>query len=114
LATREGRGVSIARLKQIARAIPELVESTSYGTLAFKFKKQLVARVREDGDDLVIAMDFVNRDLLMRAKPRIFHLKDHYLEHPYVLVRLSEVTPAALKEQLIDARERVRRKLKVR
>ena len=103
------RGVSIAQLKQIAASIPGLDASTSYGTLAFKVKKKLVARVREDGDTLVIAMDFVNRDLLMKAKPKVFHLKEHYLNYPYVLIALDQITPASLKEHLIDACARVRK-----
>ena len=101
--------MTIARLKQIAATIPELDASTSYGTLAFKTKKKLVARVREDGDTLVIAMDFVNRDLLMKAQPRIFHLKEHYLDYSYVLVHLDQITPKAMKEHLVDACARVRR-----
>lgn len=109
--TREAAGASVAQLKQIAAAIPGLDETTSYGTLAFKYKKKLVARVREDCDDLVVAMDFVNRDLLMSAKPKVFRLKQHYLDYPYVLVRLSAITPAALAEQLRDACERVKRGL---
>lgn len=108
---REAKGVTIARLKQIAATIPDLDASTSYGTLAFKTKKKLVARVREDGDTLVIAMDFVNRDLLMKAQPRIFHLKEHYLDFPYVLIHLDQITPASLKEHLVDARARVQRAL---
>ena len=111
MAKQERPGVTIARLKQIAGAIEGLDETTSYGTLAFKVKKKLVARMREDGDTLVIAMGFVNRDLLMKAEPKVFHLKEHYLDYPYVLIHLDQITPTSLNEYLIDACARVRRAL---
>ena len=111
MAKQERPGVTIARLKQIAGAIEGLDETTSYGTLAFKVKKKLVARVREDGDTLVIAMDFVNRDLLMKAEPKVFHLKEHYLDYPYVLIHLDQITPTSLNDHLIDACARVQRPL---
>lgn len=83
--------------------MPGVTESTSYGTPALKVDGKLLVRLKEDGETLVLRMDFVNRDLLLRAEPDLFFLTDHYLNYPSILLRLPRVTPARLAELLEDA-----------
>jgi hypothetical protein len=96
-------GVSFAEVSKMGRALPGVVESTSYGTPALKVDGKLLVRLKEDGETLVLRMDFVNRDLLLRAEPDLFFLTDHYLNYPSILLRLTKVTSKRLAELLEDA-----------
>jgi hypothetical protein len=97
------RGVSFAEVSKLGRALPGVIESTSYGTPALKVDGKLLVRLKEDGETLVLRMDFVNRDLLLRAEPDLFFLTDHYLNYPTILLRLTRVTRPRLKELLEDS-----------
>jgi hypothetical protein len=97
------RGVSFPEVSELAKALPGIIESTSYGTPALKIDGKLLARLKEDGETLVLRMDFVNRDLLLRAEPDLFFLTDHYLNYPSILLRLKEVTRKRMAELLEDA-----------
>jgi hypothetical protein len=88
---------------ELARALPEVEESTSYGTPALKVRGKLFARLREDGETLVLRTDYLERDHLLRLEPKIFHLTDHYQNYPWVLVRLPRIGRARLAELLADA-----------
>lgn len=103
------RGVSFSEVSKLGRALPGVTESTSYGTPALKVEGKLLARLKEDGETLVLRMDFVNRDLLLRAEPDLFFLTDHYLNYPSILLRLKVVTKKRMAELLEDAWRLVRR-----
>lgn len=96
-------GVSFTEVSKLGRVLSGVTESTSYGTPALKVDGKLLARLKEDGETLVLRMDFVNRDLLLRAEPELFFLTDHYLNYPAILLRLTRVTPARVAELLEDA-----------
>ncbi|HMG71345.1 MAG TPA: MmcQ/YjbR family DNA-binding protein [Gemmatimonadaceae bacterium] len=100
---RSSPGVTFADVSRLGRALPGVVESTSYGTPALKVDGKLLVRLKEDGETLVLRMDFVNRDLLLRAEPDLFFLTDHYLNYPSILLRLTRVTKPRLAELLEDA-----------
>jgi len=95
---RAGRGVTWPALRRCFLALPGVVESTSYGTPAFKVGSKLLARLREDGENLVVRASFDAREALIAAAPEIFHVTDHYLGYPWVLVRLARVQAAALSQ----------------
>jgi hypothetical protein len=84
-------------------AFPGVVEGTSYGTLAFRVSKKLFVRFHQDGSTLVVRCDPDHRDALLKAKPNAFYVTDHYVEHPWVLVRMFVVEPADLSEVLEQA-----------
>ena len=96
-------GVTFAAVRQLALALPGVEEGTSYGTPAFKVRGKLLARLREDGETLVLRVGFDLRDLLMNADPETFFVTDHYLGYPYVLVRLPRVARTRLRDVLEDA-----------
>jgi hypothetical protein len=87
----------------MALALPEAEEGMSYGTPAFKVRGKLFARLKEDGETLVVKVGFDAREVLMQADPETFFLTDHYRGYPYVLVRLAAVEPDALREVLDEA-----------
>jgi hypothetical protein len=85
---------------KIARALGDVEESTSYGTPAIKLRGKLVARLKEDGDSLVVGTTFEERAEMMEAEPETYYITDHYRNAPWVLVRLSKVHPHALRDLL--------------
>jgi hypothetical protein len=87
-------------VRKIALALEGVEEGTSYGTPAFKVRGKLVARLREDGETLVVGMDFEQRDELLAADPDTYYLTDHYRNYPWILVRLPRVHPDALRDLL--------------
>ena len=89
-----------ALVRELALALPGVVEGTSYGTAAFRVRKKLFARMGKGGEWLVLKTDFDEREILMEAAPGTYFITDHYLNHPMLLVRLSAVETAELEEIL--------------
>ena len=90
-------------VRQLARALPGVEEGVSYGTPALRVRGKLIARLREDGESLVVKIDFEEREVLMEADQQTFYITEHYRNYPAMLVRLSNVDVAALRELLEDA-----------
>jgi hypothetical protein len=90
-------------VRRAGASLPEIEESTSYGTPALKVRGKLVARLREDGETLVLRADLDSRDAMLRAQPKLFFITDHYRDYPAVLLRLTVVQPAHLKSLLEDS-----------
>jgi hypothetical protein len=85
--------VTFDEVRRIALAWPEVEEGTSYGTPALKVRKELLARLKEDNDSLVmLGVPQDERDMLVESRPTIFYFTDHYRDYPTVLVRLSKAT----------------------
>jgi len=78
---RVARGLSWAAVRRCFLPLPGVVESTSYRRPALKVAGKLLARLRAN---------FEEREMLMVAAPEFFHVTDHYVRHPWVLVRLAE------------------------
>ena len=97
------KGASFADVSKIGCRLPGVAESTSYGTPALKVAGKLFARLREDGETLVLRCDFVSRDFMLRAEPELFYLTDHYRDYPWILLKLPEVTTSRLTELLEDS-----------
>ena len=95
--------VTFDTLRQIALTLPGAEESTSYRTPAFKVKGKLFARLHQDGESLVVGVDFNARAEMMEAEPEKFSITDHYLNYPWMLVRLSKVRPDELHDLLIGS-----------
>ena len=95
--------VTFEAVRQLALALPEVEEGTTYGTPAFRVRGKFLARLREDGESVVLKVGFEVRDFLMEANPKVFFNTDHYRGYPSVLVRLATVDPDELREALEDA-----------
>ena len=87
---------------ELARRLPEVEEGTCYGTPALRVKGRFLARLRADGETLVVKINIFERQYLMDADPEVFFITDHYRDYPSVLVRLPLVQPAQLAERLED------------
>ena len=95
--------ITFDTVRQIAQTLPGAEESTSYGTPAFKVKGKLFARQHQDGESLVVGVDFEEREEMMNAAPEKFYITDHYLNYPWMLVRMSQVRRDELRDLLIGS-----------
>jgi hypothetical protein len=96
MAKRKSPGVTYDQVKAVALALPEVAESTSYGTPALKVRGKLMLRLREDHETLVIRTSWENRERLMTIEPEVYFLTDHYRAYPWVLARLSSLAASVL------------------
>ena len=88
-------------IRKLALSWPEVEDGTSYGTLALKVRKKLLARLKEDGDSLVVpGVPPDERDMLMESRPAVFYFTDHYKDYPIVLIRLSKAKRAMVEPLL--------------
>ncbi|KWV48715.1 hypothetical protein AS156_16960 [Bradyrhizobium macuxiense] len=78
-------------VRHIALAWPEVEDGSSYGAPALKVRKKMLARLKEDGDSLVMpGVPPDERDMLVESQPKVFYFTDHYRDYPTVLIRLSK------------------------
>ena len=107
--------VTFETVRKMALALDHTEEGTSYGTPAFKVRGALFARLRPDLDALVVHMPIDDRQELIAADPETYFITDHYLNYPWILVRLSRVDPDAMQDLLKMAwRLAAARKVKAR
>jgi hypothetical protein len=106
--------VTFEQVRAIALSLENVQEGTSYGTPAFKAAGKLLARLREDGDSLVVGTTFEERAEMIAAAPETYYITDHYLNYPWVLVRLSRVHADALRDLLSRARRLATRRPAIR
>ena len=95
--------ITFETVSKLALALPEVEASTSYRTPAFKVRGKLFARLREEGDVLVVRSDFDARERLNRSEPETYFHTPHYEKHPWVLVSLTRVDRTAMRELLETA-----------
>lgn len=87
-------------VRRIALALPEVEESTWFGTPSFKVRTKSFARLREDGENLVLMCNLFERQFLLDDFPEVFHITDHYRDYPAVLVRLAAIGGEQLAERV--------------
>ena len=81
------------RLRELAKELPGVVDSTSYGTAAIKVGKKLMARLKEDGASVVFILESVDEQIgLCDANPELYFITDHYRDYALVLARLAKLT----------------------
>ena len=90
-------------LRALAMALPGVTEGTLYGTLAFLVGGKSFARLREDGESLVVRVGPIDKEFLLAAEPDFFYTTDHYNGYPSILVRLAKVPKPILRERLIES-----------
>jgi hypothetical protein len=89
--------------KRIGLELPEVEESTWFNTPALKVRGKSFCRLKEDGEDIVLMVDMLEREALMQSEPEMFHITPHYQDYPAMLVRLATVDPELLREQMVEA-----------
>ena len=101
------RGNSFKTVEAIGRTLPGVEIATAYGQPALKVRGKLIACMAAnkaaEPNTLAVKMEFPDRDALIEDDPDTYYLKDHYLNYPCVLVRLSRVRPDALRDLVTGA-----------
>jgi hypothetical protein len=92
--------MNLDEVRRMALAFPGAEESTSYGTCSFRVRRTLFARLRDDGESLVLKCNLFERQYLLDDFPDVFFLLEHYRDYPIVLVRIAAVTPEMLRERM--------------
>jgi hypothetical protein len=100
---RSAQSVTFDTVRQFALALPGVEEGTSYGTPAFKVNGKLLARFHQDGESLVIKVEYAAREVLMGANPKTFYITEHYRCWPLMLVRIASVHSEELRGLLEEA-----------
>lgn len=90
-------------VRKIALSLAKVEERPSYGMPAFFVGKTLFARLLNDGDSVVVKIDKRDRERRIAADPQAYHVTDHYLNYPMMIVRLSAVSDDDLRELLGEA-----------
>jgi len=88
-------------VRKFALLWPEVEDGTSYGTPALKVRKKMLARLKEDGDSLVMpGVPQDERAMLVESQTKVFYFTDHYRDYPMVLIRLSKARRATVEPLL--------------
>ena len=99
------RGMTVAQALKLALALPNVEKSTAYGAPAVKTGGRMFAckttHKSAEPNTLVILLDFEDRDALIAEDPDTYYLKEHYVPHPCVLVRLHKIHSDAMRDLLI-------------
>lgn len=94
-------------VEAIGRTLPDAEVTTTYGQPALKVRGKMFVCIAShksaEPNTLVVMMDFPDRDALVAEEPATYYLKEHYLNYPCVLVRLSRVRADALRDLVTGA-----------
>ncbi len=98
---------SFKTVESIGRTLPDVEVTTTYGQPALKVRGKMFVCIAShksaEPNTLAVMMDFADRDALIEDDPATYYLKEHYLNYPCVLVRLSRVRADALRDLVVGA-----------
>jgi hypothetical protein len=99
-----GNEAELERMRRLCDelGLPEVTESTSYGSPSLKVKTKNFASVRGP-QEMVLHCPLEQKDLLMEMAPDIYWQTDHFKGWPGLLVRLAVIGDEELKLRLEDA-----------
>ena len=90
------------KVRAAAAGLPDVEETTSWGAPSLKVRGKIFVcqaiNKQAEPNTLAVRMDNAQRDALIEEDPAVYYLKDHYVDYPCVLVRLSRVHPDALRD----------------
>ncbi|MEO3804084.1 MmcQ/YjbR family DNA-binding protein [Nonomuraea sp. B1E8] len=91
-------------VRRLALTLPETTEKSMYGTPAFYVRGKWFARIREEGDVLVLPVPAEeDKAGLIAAEPAKFFTTPHYDGHAIVLARFGAVDAEEMGELLTEA-----------
>ncbi|MFT3711334.1 MAG: hypothetical protein QM817_27190 [Archangium sp.] len=94
---------TVADFRKLAKALPEVHEKPSYGAPSFFRAETFFARALEDGCSLAMRMTIDQREVMIAHDPETFFATPHYVDWPYVVVRLGRITKKQLGAVLKEA-----------
>jgi hypothetical protein len=101
------RAVTFEDVASIGCKLAGVERTMAWGQPALKVRGKMfvcmAAHRSAEPNSLVVMMDLADRDALIADAPGTYYLKDHYLNHPCVLVRLSRMGHDALRDVVVGA-----------
>ena len=101
------RGHTFAAVEAIGRSLPDVEVTTAWGQPALKVHGKMFVCIAShksaEPNSLVVMMAFADRDALVEDDPATYYLKNHYLNYPCVLVRLTRIHRDALRDLVVGA-----------
>ena len=83
-------------MRQIIMSFPGVEEAMSYGSPAYKVNGKFFTRLRkEDQSVVIVGVSMDEREMLMEAEPKTFHITPHYKVYPSVLARIATLHPGS-------------------
>ena len=77
-------------IRNIALRFPNASDSLShYDTPSVKIKKNLLCRLNENGEWIVIRTDFESRDVFLEQYPESCFITPHYEKYPYICLTVN-------------------------
>jgi hypothetical protein len=102
-----GPRTDFALVESIGRTLPDVEVTTTWGMPTLKVRGRMFVCIAShksaEPDTLVVMMEVAARDLLVEEEPDVYYLKEHYVNYPCVLVRLSRVHRDALRDLVAGA-----------
>jgi hypothetical protein len=84
---------------KIALAFPGTEEVLWFNKPAVFLHGQFLTKVHDKEEAMTFRVSSMEmRDMMLEAEPRLFYITDHYRNFPFILARLSALTPTVLKE----------------
>lgn len=85
----------------IALAVPGAVETLWFNKPAVFLHDRFLTKVHDKEEAMVLQVGSMEmRDMMLEAEPGLFYITDHYRKFPFLLARLSALTPKMLKDIL--------------
>jgi len=103
---------------KIALAVPGAEEVLWFNKPAVFLRGQFLTKVHDKEEAMTFRVSSMEmRDMMLEAEPKLFYITDHYRNFPFILARLSALTPRMLTEliagraaQLAETPQKKRRK----
>ena len=93
---------------RIVSDLPGIEVGTSYETPALRVGKKLICRMWEDRETMVLKpLEDIELQFLMDTQPDVFYQTPHYEGWPTILIRLSRIDEAQLRELIEECWERL-------
>lgn len=92
--------VTLAQIRELAMALPEVQEKPAWGTPGFYVANKLFARAREDGLTLSISFPKEERAAYIAADPKTFPDIPHFREYDSLAINIQRIKKAELGELL--------------
>ena len=94
-------------VREIALTLPGVEENTTSRGTSLKVAGRLLACPAIHGSaepgSLMVRVSMEERERLLAIEPAVYYVTEHYVGYPAILVRLSRVSGAALRDLLASA-----------
>ncbi len=89
--------------RQIALQLPGVEDGQCYRMPALRVRGRLIARLQENGEDMIVRMERDLRAVLMRVRPQVFHFDEDFAKSCWVMLRLPNAEEEEVREQLEES-----------